>query len=120
MDSGLAGKSPRPGMTEPRFVDGLAHMIGFIESVYWSTPPGPGWTKFNSRRRTRKMHEWPRTSGRQRAGKADPQSADRSARVVESRNLLHTERDRSGLISGDRADVPWRVPRSSSWRLSAF
>jgi hypothetical protein len=32
MDSGLAGKSPRPGMTELRFLGCAVHMIGFTES----------------------------------------------------------------------------------------
>jgi hypothetical protein len=34
MDSGLATKRWRPGMTELKFVDWAAHTIGFIESVH--------------------------------------------------------------------------------------
>jgi len=34
MDSGLATWRWRPGMTEPDFVDGSAHMIGFMESIH--------------------------------------------------------------------------------------
>jgi hypothetical protein len=34
MDSGLATWLWRPGMTEPEFAEGAAHMIGLIESIY--------------------------------------------------------------------------------------